>query len=190
MSGLRWPVLLLAAALAAPSARAQQEAAAAAPPAAAASPPAAAARAEPPPAALPLPAPARAPGAPRAIAGLGPAPTSSELLLRAVGISALVLGALWFGADWLRRRARARAGPRGTIEVIAMRGLGPRHRVALIEVGGARLLVGLSHDGICTLHDLSESAAFAPALARELPELEPGRDPALANLGHFEGLDG
>jgi flagellar biogenesis protein FliO len=111
--------------------------------------------------------------------------------LRLAAGVALVLAGAGLLTRWARQRANRRAGSAASIEVVAMRSLGPRHRVAVIETGGRRLLVGMASEHICTLLDLSETAEFDHTLGRELPAAAPeSAAPLVSAIGRFEGLDG
>jgi flagellar biogenesis protein FliO len=79
-----------------------------------------------------------------------------------VGLLALALGLLW----WLK--ARPGIGGEGPIRLVAMRPLGGKRLVALVEVESERFLLGLTDENITCLGRLSEAPA-APAAVRELP---------------------
>lgn len=84
---------------------------------------------------------------------------------------ALVLGMI-LALQWAARRFGQ--GARGTdgIRVVSQRSLGPKLSLAVIEVGGRTLLIGLSPNGVAPVADLTSSslggallpgAALAPA---------------------------
>ena len=83
-----------------------------------------------------------------------------------IGLLALALGCLW----WLKAR-RGFAGD-GPIRLVAMRSLGGKRLLALVEVESERFLLGMTDDNITCLGRLDELATeggvAAPAL-RELP---------------------
>jgi flagellar biogenesis protein FliO len=119
--------------------------------------------------------------------------SSGGPLLKLFGAVAMIAAAGAALAHFARRRAIGRAGSAASIEVLAVRSLGPRHRVAVIETGGRRLLIGLASEHICPLLDLTEGAEFARALGSELPAAnaipEPPPMPLVSAIGRFEGLD-
>jgi len=123
-----------------------------------------------------------------------PAPFASptlEPLLRLTLALACILAVAWAVGMLARRRRLARGLADTRIDVLAMRSLGPRHRVALLEVGERRLLVGIGADSIRTLADLSDSLRFEQELEGQSEERgsEPQSD-LLGAIGRFEGLDG
>lgn len=121
-------------------------------------------------------------------------PTPAREPFAKLALAVALVGAAGGGLAWWARR---RMGPRGAeserIEVLARKSLGPRHHVALVEVAGRRLLIGMGGDAIATLAELDEAPEFAPALAHAAAPLGPGaasRDADLvAGVGRFEGLD-
>jgi flagellar biogenesis protein FliO len=91
-------------------------------------------------------------------------------------------------AWWSRKRRGIRPGNEHRIQVLASRGIGPRHNVVLLEVGDHRLLIGTAPESVTTLADLSEIPAFAEQLAGALPERRGDEDPTEI-LGTLERLD-
>ena len=117
-------------------------------------------------------------------------PTFEPLLRLGIALAA-ILAAAWGLGMLARRRRLARGIADARIEVLAMRSLGPRHRVALLEVGDRRLLVGLGADSIRTLADLSDTLRFEQELEGQPREPEATGQPDLVGaIGRFEGLDG
>ncbi len=121
-------------------------------------------------------------------------PTPAREPFAKLALAVALVGVAGGSIAWWARR---RVGPRGPqserIEVLARKSLGPRHQVALIEVAGKRLLVGMGGDAIATLADFGEEPAFETALAGAAAGLAPG-GPAhdadlVASVGRFEGLD-
>jgi flagellar biogenesis protein FliO len=110
----------------------------------------------------PAPAPAAAPDA----APL-PAPTPADVL--PVGgaklmIGAVILIALVIGAGLLARRlpvGRFMPGTQGLIRVTAKTHLGPRERLCLVEVGPTAVLIGVTQQGMQTLHVWPQGVAAA-----------------------------
>ena len=123
-----------------------------------------------------------------------PAPFASptfEPLVRLCLALTAILAAAWGLGMLARRRRLARGIADARIDVLAMRSLGPRHRVALLEVGDRRLLVGLGADSIRTLADLSDALRFEQELAGQSGEAAQGTQTELVGaIGRFEGLDG
>jgi len=118
----------------------------------------------------------------------GIASPTIEPLLRMTLALVVLAGVTWGIGILARRRRLARGITDARIDVLAMRALGPRHRVALLAVGERRLLVGLGPESLQTLADLSESLSFESELAAQ-GENEPEPKTHTA-VGRFEGLDG
>jgi len=95
-------------------------------------------------------------------------PTVGPLLRMLAGVG-IVCAAASGLAYWARRRRVALGGTNATIQVMAARSLGPRHRLAVVEVGGRTLLLGVGGDGINLLADLTDPIAFGEALHERLP---------------------
>ena len=91
-------------------------------------------------------------------------------------------------AWWSRKRRGIRPGNEHRIQVLASRGIGPRHNVVLLEVGDHRLLIGTAPESLTTLADLSEIPSFSEQLAAELPERRADDDPTEI-LATLERLD-
>ncbi len=117
-------------------------------------------------------------------------PTVAPLSRLAVAIGAV--GAIGWGlALWSRRRRAGVHGGNTRIQVLATHNVGPRHQVALLEVGERRLLVGMGGDSIATLADLTADTTFSDELAKNIPlERNDGKRTLVDVIGHFEGLDG
>lgn len=117
-------------------------------------------------------------------------PTFEPLLRLGIAVAA-ILAAAWALGMLARRRRLARGIADARIEVLAMRSLGPRQRVALLEVGDRRLLVGIGSDSIRTLADLSETMRFEHELEGQSGAGEPEAQAEMVGaIGRFEGLDG
>lgn len=111
-----------------------------------------------------------------------------EPLIRMVLALAAIGAAAWAIGAWARKRRVDRNGTDYRIEVLAMRSIGPRQRLALIEVAERRLLVGIGADSIRPIAELSDPLGFDAVLdpgegAEPAPEI-------LGAIGRFEGLDG
>lgn len=91
--------------------------------------------------------------------------TSALVLgLRVVLALAVVLGLLW----WLARRtgsSRARAKVT-TVSVVGRQSLGRRNGVAVVEVEGRRLLLGVTDQAVSLLTELATPPAEEPAAER------------------------
>ncbi|MDX9687286.1 flagellar biosynthetic protein FliO [Halopseudomonas formosensis] len=97
--------------------------------------------------ALPLTAAAAEPGPGTSLTGQ----------LVQMGLGLLVVVGLIFLLGYLMRRVGPLAPQGGQhIRVISLYPLGPRDRLALVEVGGRQLLLGISPGRITTLHVLEE----------------------------------
>jgi len=80
--------------------------------------------------------------------------TGAELLR--VALSLLGVVALIFVVGWLSRRAQGRIRPGGRrIRCLESMPVGTKERVMLLEIGGTQLLVGVSPNGLRTLHVLA-----------------------------------
>lgn len=77
--------------------------------------------------------------------------------LATMGIGLLVVVALIFGCAWLIRRMNGLTGMNsGAMKVISVMALGARERIALIDVAGTQILVGITPSSIRTLHVFDE----------------------------------
>lgn len=79
-------------------------------------------------------------------------------------LSLLAIVGLIFALSWLMKRMKFSAAhtPRD-MAVLDSVSVGPRERIALIRVGDAQVLVGISAAGIVALSPLSTPIAIAPA---------------------------
>jgi flagellar biogenesis protein FliO len=119
-----------------------------------------------------------------------PSPTVAPLVRLALAVAG-ISAAGWGLTVWARRRHVTRGGENARIQVLASRNLGPRHQIALLEVGDHRLLIGMGGDSIATLADLSGGIPFGDELEKRFPQpTEEGRRTFVDMIGHFEGLDG
>lgn len=70
---------------------------------------------------------------------------------------------LIFGCAWLvRRMTGLQAAGNGAIKIVSVLPVGTRERIALVEVGGKQLLVGVTANQITTLHSFDEPVVDAP----------------------------
>lgn len=85
--------------------------------------------------------------------------------LATMGIGLLVVVALIFGCAWLVRRMNGLTGMNtGSMKILSVMALGARERIALIDVGGTQILVGITPSSIRTLHVFDEQVV-APGQA-------------------------
>lgn len=74
-----------------------------------------------------------------------------------MGLGLLVVIALIFGCAWLVRRMNGLTGMNsGAMKVVSVMALGARERIALIDVAGTQILVGITPTSIRTLHVFDE----------------------------------
>ena len=70
-----------------------------------------------------------------------------------LGLSMIIIIGAVVALGWLYSRMRfVGGGAANVINVIATRGLGPKERLLLIEVGDQQLLVGMTASSVQTLH--------------------------------------
>lgn len=70
--------------------------------------------------------------------------------------------ALVFGCGWLVKRFSGMPSARtGAIKVVSVLPIGSRERLALVEVGGQQLLLGVTAQQITTLHTFDEPVVDA-----------------------------
>jgi len=89
---------------------------------------------------------------------------------------ALVVGAILILGWLLRRMPGVGTQAHQAIEILAVRAIGARERVLLIQVGTEQLLLGVAPSGIRCLHRLREPVAVASS-----PE-PPGQEPTFARI--------
>lgn len=74
-----------------------------------------------------------------------------------LGIGLLVVLALIMGCAWLVRRMNGLTGMNSSaMKVVSVMALGTRERIALVDVGGTQILVGITPSSIRTLHVFDE----------------------------------
>jgi flagellar protein FliO/FliZ len=82
---------------------------------------------------------------------------SQVISLVSLGIGLLAVIAIIFGCAWIVRRMTGMGGMNNqAIKVVSVMALGARERIALIEVGGTQILVGITGSAIRTLHVFDE----------------------------------
>ncbi len=81
--------------------------------------------------------------------------TLATVLTLGVGVLAVI--AIIFGCAWIvRRMSGMTGGNTRAIKVVSVMPMGTRERIALIEVGGKQILVGVTAQAIRTLHVFDE----------------------------------
>ena len=79
-----------------------------------------------------------------------------------LGAGLLAVLALIFGCAWIvRRMGGMTGGTTRAIKVVSVMPMGTRERIALIEVGGTQILVGVTPSTIRTLHVFDEPVVSA-----------------------------
>lgn len=87
---------------------------------------------------------------------------AADYLGRLVGGLVVVIGLILVLA-WILRRLPGAPGPgRHVIEVLAVRPVGTRERLLLVQVGEEQILLGLTPTGIRHLHTLQERVVIPP----------------------------
>ncbi|MCL3860870.1 flagellar biosynthetic protein FliO [Actinotalea sp. K2] len=104
-----------------------------------------------------------------------------ELGLRVALSLACVLGVIWFAGRRMAGTATARKQRASTLSVVGRQSLGGKTGVALVEVSGRRLLLGVSEHGVNLLAEV-EIPVEELASAVERVELDPA-ELVLADLG-------
>ncbi|AOY87210.1 flagellar biosynthetic protein FliO [Marinobacter salinus] len=79
-----------------------------------------------------------------------------------LGIGLVAVIALIYGCAWIIRRMNGMTGMNNNaIKVVSVMALGARERIALIEVGGQQILLGITPSAIRTLHVFDEPVVDA-----------------------------
>lgn len=82
--------------------------------------------------------------------------------LVSLGIGLLAVIAIIYGCAWIIRRMNGMSGMNNNaIKVVSVMALGARERLALIEVGGQQILLGITPSTIRTLHVFDEPVVDA-----------------------------
>ena len=85
-----------------------------------------------------------------------------------LGVSMLIVIAVVVALGWLYSRMRFTGGTgRNVINVVASRGLGPKERLLLVEVGDKQLLVGITAASVQTLHTFDRPIAAEEVIHEE-----------------------
>lgn len=92
--------------------------------------------------------------------GSGNAPDTVATLL-SLGVGLLAVIAIIFGCAWLVKRMNGMAGGHSkAMKVVSVMPMGTRERIALIDVGGTHILIGVTPSAIRTLHVFDEPVAL------------------------------
>ncbi|MBW7470361.1 flagellar biosynthetic protein FliO [Marinobacter sp. M216] len=82
--------------------------------------------------------------------------------LVSLGVGLLAVIAIIYGCAWIIRRMNGMTGMNNNaIKVVSVMALGARERLALIEVGGQQILLGITPSAIRTLHVFDEPVVDA-----------------------------
>jgi flagellar protein FliO/FliZ len=96
-----------------------------------------------------------------------------------LGLGLLVVLALIMGCAWLVRRMNGLTGMNtSAMKVVSVMALGTRERIALVDVGGTQILVGITPSSIRTLHVFEE------------PVVKPGEGQSTDFAKRLQGLMG
>ncbi len=88
--------------------------------------------------------------------GTGSAP-DTLISMATLGLGLLAVIALIMGCAWLVRRMNGLTGMNSNaMKVVSVMALGTRERIALVDVGGTQILVGITPSSIRTLHVFDE----------------------------------
>lgn len=104
--------------------------------------------------------PAAALGAEPAIEVLAPL-GSRQLPNLGAGLVIVIFAIVCLGLLYARAQG-LRTGPNGVINIVATQAIGPKERIAIVEVSGKQLLIGMTTTSIQTLHVFDERVADAP----------------------------
>ena len=86
-----------------------------------------------------------------------------------LGVSVVVVVGVVILLGWLYSRLRFNGGAGGkTINIVATRGLGPKERLLLVEVGDKQLLVGMTAASVQTLHTFDRPVVAEEVINEEL----------------------
>ena len=81
-----------------------------------------------------------------------------------LGLGLVAVIAVIYGCAWIIRRMNGMTGMNNNaIKVVSVMAIGARERIALIEVGGQQILLGITPSAIRTLHVFEEPVVDANA---------------------------
>jgi flagellar protein FliO/FliZ len=104
-------------------------------------------------------------------------PISAGNLIQTILALILVLFCIFLVAWLLKNSQRFHGAANGQLKVIASLSLGPRERLAVVQVGQQQLLLGITAQNIQALHELSEplqmdvSESNKPEFAQKLKDI-------------------
>lgn len=79
-----------------------------------------------------------------------------------LGLGLVAVVSVIYGCAWIIRRMNGMAGTNtSTIKVVSVMAIGARERIALIDVGGQQILLGITPSAIRTLHVFDEPVTSA-----------------------------
>jgi len=79
-----------------------------------------------------------------------------------LGLGLVAVIAVIYGCAWIIRRMNGMTGMNNNaMKVVSVLGIGARERIALIEVGGQQILLGITPSAIRTLHVFDEPVVEA-----------------------------
>jgi flagellar protein FliO/FliZ len=91
-----------------------------------------------------------------AATSVGSAPDTLATMLT-LGVGVLAVVAIIFGCAWIVRRMSGMTGGNNrAMKVVSVMPMGTRERIALIDVGGKQILIGVTPQAIRTLHVFDE----------------------------------
>ncbi|MBE03295.1 flagellar biosynthetic protein FliO [Marinobacter lutaoensis] len=83
--------------------------------------------------------------------------------LVSLGLGLVAVIAIIYGCAWLVRRMTGMGGVNNqVIRVVSVMALGARERIALVDVGGQQILLGITPSTVRTLHVFDSPVAAAP----------------------------
>ncbi len=85
---------------------------------------------------------------------------SSELFNVGGGLIVVVLAIIVLGVIYARTQG-LRTGTGGVINIVATQAIGPKERIAIVEVANKQLLIGMTTTSVQTLHVFDEPVAVA-----------------------------
>ena len=111
-------------------------------------------------AALGLCLPALCPGAEPAIEAMAPL-GSRQLSNLGAGLVIVVFAIVCLGLLYAKTQG-LKSGSNGVINIVATQAIGPKERIAIVEVAGKQLLIGMTTSSVQTLHVFDAPVADAP----------------------------
>lgn len=86
---------------------------------------------------------------------------SSELVNVGGGLIVVVLAIVVLGVIYAKTQG-LRSGAGGVINIVATQAIGPKERIAIVEVADKQLLIGMTTTNVQTLHVFDEPIAITP----------------------------